>query len=79
MVVRTASTNAKLDALQSRMRQAELFVLVLWAVGAGGWLPLLEVVCQVASISELYFCKAVYYARSWYAIWASSRSDGLES
>ena len=55
VVVRTASTNANLDALQSRTRQAELFVLVLWAVGAGGWLPLLEVVCQVANKSELFF------------------------
>lgn len=56
-MVRTASTNAKLDALQSRTRQAELFVLVLWAVGAGAWLPPLEVVCRVASKSEYNFVR----------------------
>ena len=54
MVVCTASTNAKLDALQSRTLQAELLVLVLWAVGAGGWLLLLEVVCGFASKSEMF-------------------------
>lgn len=62
---------------RARSTQSCMAVLVLWAIGAGAWLPLLEVVCRVAKKTEINVYKAVTYtcSCSQFALWTSSGSD----